>query len=213
MTPFAILLAKGDWDWIVPVVVFAFYAISHIASALGGKGKKPQPPKKNAPAKPAADPAAEFLREAAKRRAEQQAQAKRAARPSPPPPPRPTPKKAPRRLVEQVVEAEVVSAAPTGEGVDEHVKRHLDNREFAERTSHLGHLQDSTQKFGRQIERMFDHKLGTLAVSGADSAAEPVKEVAAAPLASHILDLMTNPENVRQAIVLREIFERPVDRW
>jgi hypothetical protein len=67
------------------------------------------------------------------------------------------------------------------------------------------------QQFDRQLKSKFDHSVGTLA-------SEMAAEVALVPVArdtpaAQIAAMLSNPDGVRQAIVLNEVLQRPTDRW
>jgi hypothetical protein len=83
---------------------------------------------------------------------------------------------------------------------------------IAQQASSLGRrIIAEDQQFDQQLKSKFDHTVGTLA-------SETATEVALVPVAretpaAQIAAMLSNPEGVRQAIVLNEVLRRPTDRW
>ncbi|MBN2022944.1 MAG: hypothetical protein JW809_09120 [Pirellulales bacterium] len=193
-----------------------------------GPAAGPQPVQPARPAPPVQprrgaleDEIGEFLRRAAQQRGGQPQQADVAqprrvvAQQSRPQPPRTL------RPSAQPVEAEIVRG-PVGEGVAQKVAKDLDTTEFKRRTAQLG--QETRQAAARVEERLqhkFDHQLGQLAAkpqkrrkpaapqAAAAAAADALPPTSAAGFAAILSDV----DNVRQAIVLNEILQRPEHRW
>jgi hypothetical protein len=145
----------------------------------------------------------EFLRRAAQRRAARQ------------PPPD-------IEILDTPVDVEIVEAEPVvAEDVATHVAKHLNTREFSERTSHLGeHVGMADDDMDAHLHQKFDHKLGRLGgalksqVSDSDASAyEQPQAAPASSGATEIAKLLRTPQNVRNAIVLSEILTRPEHRW
>ncbi len=173
----------------------------------------------------------EFLRRAAERRRRQMQQQQ--APQQPPqhqPPQRPAPQQqmpqrpAPQEiqyLQPEIVDAEIIEADPfpSHENVAQHVTRHMDMREFTERASHLGEevgLADDNLE--ARLHSTFDHDLGKLAKG--DTATDDFHQsqsqaakTAARSAAANLAAMLTQPQNLRQAIILSEILGRPEDRW
>jgi hypothetical protein len=176
------------------------------------------------------DEVEEFLRRVAQLRAQAEAQA-RAQQQRPgfqppqqqPPPQRMTPP--PARLVpaqEEVVylepaDVEVVDAelAELGDDVGRHVAQHLrGNQEIAAHAQQLGAEVDlADDKLETRLHQTFDHQLGSLRKTASDSAA--VEHVKPAPdvTSSALRSMLTSPAKIRDAIVMAEVLQRPVDRW
>ena len=83
----------------------------------------------------------------------------------------------------------------------------------------MGTLAAGPSDVARHVEDAFAHELGHLH-SGLEKAAdEPAKAAAAKPpergglSARELVVAARDPATIRQAILLREILERPVDRW
>jgi hypothetical protein len=149
----------------------------------------------------------------------------------PPPrrqPPRP-PKRVPRREEPKPVSApsaplvvEVVEAHARRESVAQHVAQSIDSSKFAERATQLSQMQrESDAEFQQHMQRVFQHDVGTLQ-STATEAIGAGEVAAAAPVArsssankpaADIALLLAGRKNIRDAIVLSEILQRPAQRW
>ena len=107
---------------------------------------------------------------------------------------------------------------PSRESVAEHVAETMGthSRTIGEQTSRLGHrIIEDDHQFDVQLKAKFDHTVGTLAprsVTAAEQAAIMAASAVESP-ASQIAAMLSNPEGVRQAIVVNEIIRRPADRW
>ena len=128
----------------------------------------------------------------------------------PAPPARPSSAAAKERSVAQR------TARPEHESVAEHVQEHVDAsmRAIAQHSSQLGQsVIRADEQFDDELHSKFDHELGSLSqrhdkrMSEQEAAPEPKTP------AQQIAAMLTNPEGVRQAIVLNEILRRPADRW
>jgi hypothetical protein len=149
------------------------------------------------------DEIGEFLRRTAKRRGPQ------AAQPAPPP-----------ALEPVLVEPE--RAGPVGGQVDEHVKDFLNTGEFSRRTAQLGgEVAQADEQLGEHLHKVFDHDVSSLAPKPGEVSAQPATaggpapDAATLPLtaAAGFAALLSDMENVRQAIVINEILRRPEERW
>jgi hypothetical protein len=122
-----------------------------------------------------------------------------------------TPASAPRRMPRRPV-----ASRPGPESVAAHVAEHVDAaaRALAERSARLGdRVIQADEQFDVQLKAKFDHRLGTLASErDAGQQERPAAPAADAP-ARQIAAMLADPAGVRQAIVLSEILNRPVDRW
>lgn len=120
-------------------------------------------------------------------------------------------KPAVRRLSETPLDAEVVERARKKESVAEHVEQHLQTTAFEARAAHMvDDLARADREREAHLKKTFEHKVGRLAAGSQESqpAAQPIS-VAPANIAA----MLRNPQNVRDAIVLNEILQRPADRW
>jgi hypothetical protein len=180
------------------------------------------------------DEVEEFLRRAAARRAAAQQQQQRPPAqpqgwtpPPPPPPPRPQPfsqqPSRPATLSEVVMlqpvepmQAEVVDAelAEQPDRLGKYVAQDMrGTEEIAEHVRHLGEEVDqANDKLESHLHQVFDHKLGQLKKSTMEAgAASPSQAARDAPLpgAASIAQLLVDPQNVRNGIILAEILRRP----
>lgn len=107
-----------------------------------------------------------------------------------------------------------IAPKPQHESVAEHVAEHVDAaaRALGRHAAQLGgDVIRADEQFDVQLKAKFDHQLGTLA--SARDAGQPEQPAAAASPAEQIVAMLSDPAGVRQAIVLREILSRPIDRW
>ncbi|MGD0654183.1 MAG: hypothetical protein ABSA16_07570 [Thermoguttaceae bacterium] len=121
------------------------------------------------------------------------------------------------------LQAEVVRERPVGGEVSEHVKKYLDEKQFDERASKLGgEVAAADTKIEQHLKEVFGHGIGKLAAKPGETAAPPTikptdffqDELPALPAAgAGLAALLNNIDNLRQAIVLNEILQRPIDRW
>lgn len=216
---FPALLAAGNADLLQIIVIFVIILISVIGRMLsairqvrppGGAGGAP-PQRRPVPPQ-VADEIGEFLRRSAEARAAEQ-------RPPQPAEPKPI---APRQ---QPVQAEAVADAPVGAQVDEQVKKYLDTQSFNRREQELGkEVAQADQEIDQHLRQVFDHSLSRLETAAGETAAAPAAvespeqaDAAAAVIpdtfATGLLALVTDPDALRQAIVLNEILHRPEERW
>ena len=116
---------------------------------------------------------------------------------------------------------EIVDELPSGKGVAQHVEEYLGSSRLGERVS------EANLKTEAHLHQAFDHQLGRLlpsqkiqnAVDTPQTSTSKGKEgedddvmpdLAAVGSVSKLLE---NANGLRQAIILREILERPVHRW
>jgi hypothetical protein len=118
----------------------------------------------------------------------------------------------------EVVDAELIEQPNR---VAQSVQKHLtSSQQFGQHASQLGErvgLADDV--LDARLHQTFDHKLGRLAQSSGNTLPEAPPEntdtlAASATRAMHpIAQLFGNALSIRNAIMLREILDRPVDRW
>ncbi len=93
----------------------------------------------------------------------------------------------------------------------------IDTEKFEKRAEHLGHL-DADRGLEDHFKDAFAHQLGSLVAVSTDSLATQNRAHAAAAAISGnkqtlpIAALLTGG-NLRNAVILSEIFQRPEDRW
>jgi len=214
----AVLIAAGfDWlEALLPFLFVAFWIVSQVFAVVrrlqGGGRQQPPPlprfdPARDRPRPPqpaagdAADPRsdlekqiAEFLREATGEKKPQPTSKNRepatAARPQPPRVAAPVQRE--QRNVVPPPETTVKPMAatpPMQTGNTETVARHV---------------QDA---FSRELT----HLRGT--ITQEDSQAGGTPRLATLTQAEELMHLLRNPSTIRQVILLREVLDRPVDRW
>jgi hypothetical protein len=87
-------------------------------------------------------------------------------------------------------------------------------RSMVEHSSKLGQtVVDADQQFDARLAARLDHRVGTLDEQHAQRMQDELPVAAVATPASNIAAMLTNPEGIRQAIILNEILRRPADRW
>ncbi|MFP6669958.1 MAG: hypothetical protein VB857_00975 [Pirellulaceae bacterium] len=95
--------------------------------------------------------------------------------------------------------------------VAEHVTDHLDTTEYADRASHLGEeVGEADERLEKHLHEAFDHKLGTLEHEDLDPSSDK-KSSESSP--QGLQQLLRTKSALRNAIILREIIDRPDHRW
>lgn len=137
---------------------------------------------------------------------------------APPPPP-------PRPLVPVVVEAEIIDdedltpiRSPLSK-VAQHVSQHLDTREFAQRADRLGDAtEQADERMQAHLHQAFDHRLGNISASTQSITAavtpEVDDEIKARVASNHpLLSMLRQPQSIRNAIIVSELLQRPLQNW
>ena len=97
------------------------------------------------------------------------------------------------------------------QSVAQHVTDHLDITEYADRASHLGEeVGKADERLEEHLDDAFDHKLGTLEHEDLDSSPE---EKSSESSLQGLQQLLRSQSALRNAIILREIIDRPDHRW
>lgn len=220
MSESVVLIAKGDLEWVkflVPIVAFVIYVLNQLLSGAGKTAKKPmqqpqQRPPRNRPPQgrqDVNDEVRDFLQRASEGKRDMRSQSQE-------------PSRAARRLQKQsleVVDAEAIDEPPTGERVRSHVAQHLNTREFEQRAAQMAQAERTSElALQSHMHKTSDHQLGTLAPAAtADPPRaqddEQVGDSGAPSTAQNFVELLRNPTQVRQAIIMNEILRRPEDRW
>jgi hypothetical protein len=225
-----VLFAAGfDWlEALLPVAFVLFWIVSQIIAVIrrvqggngAGNGRRPQPLPRveppRAPARPLGEEAAdwrgelerqitEFLRESQGRPAEQprdrsaQGRSREKARPprpvaSKPAAERQTPRPTARPAPVPARPASATATAGAGAGL-----------EPATKDAVARHVQDA---FGRPLS----HLEGALVHDAPPMIGDPPTKTAVPP-ADDLVKMFRNPATIRQVILMREVLDRPVDRW
>ena len=111
----------------------------------------------------------------------------------------------------EVVEADLIEIT---DSVSSSVESHMrGTREIADHASRLGAEVDQRDDLvAARLHQTFDHQVGDLLKSTMEAgAASPSAAAREAPLpgAASIAQLLLNPHNVRNAVILNEVLKRP----
>lgn len=236
------LFGANIWTWaeIILGVIFAtIYIFNHLITIAGKQApRRPVRPDPRAQRPPAGRPeaqdeVADFLRRAAEKRGGTKTPEGRPVQERPlqerPVQERIDPRIAEMRAAAQkrqaanrsagsapaeIVEARTVEPLPSSRWPSP-VQSHLDTRELAERVGHLTHVDRSEAAFQAHLQSL-DHQVGRINESGAGqpaTAADAGPQTIGAPANEVFAALLSDPQSLRQAIILNEIMDRPVERW
>lgn len=122
-----------------------------------------------------------------------------------------------------VVDAEVVSAEVIDD-VARQAGRSLENQAFDQRAAQLGEeTAQADDRLEARLHQTFDHQLGRLqqtSAAGPQATARSATDVAASvttaagnEMLAFLVDALRSPQQVRQAIILSDILQRPEHRW
>lgn len=215
------LIAAGFDENLVRVIIFlviaAVYGINYLIKALRSI-------QKNVNQRPVMPEQVE-ARQQLQRELEQfvrKARGESAARSQPTPPPAPAPEKKKRRRLasetppgngERPTPAQAANDAKRHRVVESRLEQHIDTSRFDQRAKQLTHIEQEAEQMDQQVHRTFDHQLGALDVSRAPVSETPPEVVPTVAVANPLIDMLRDPQSVRHAIVLQEIFTRPEHRW
>ena len=211
-----ILSAINGGDLIKILMIIVFVVVPVIGKILSKLKALPPPKGAVRPARPAASGAVQNEIEDFLRRANQK-RGSAGNRPQRPKPMR-------TASAEKPVRAEVVRDRPVGGEVERHVKKYLDEEEFVRRTEKLGEeVAEADDKIERHLKSVFDHSVSKLANTPGETASPPNAKLAdtapqislATPsiAAADVAALFGNPLSIRQAVIISEILNRPLERW
>ena len=231
-----VLFAAGfDWlEALLPFLFVAFWIVSQVFAVfrrLQGGGRQQPPPRprfdpvrdRPRPPQPAGKDAAdqrsvlekqiaEFLREATGEKKSQPTMQKSepgaATRPQPPRPER-------RADADRRAPQTPRAAAPVRR--EREPKKNAVTRESAARITETAPQQPQSQSesVARHVQDAFSRELTHLrgAITQDEPQAGAAPRTSAPTQAEELMHLLRNPVTVRQVILLREILDRPVDRW
>jgi len=205
---FAGLLAAGDGEAIIGLIIFLITIVSWAVNQVTNKKRK-VPPVANRPRPPVRprdqklqEEISIFMQEAAGRKPG----ANRPARPgaaATAPPKRPlAAAKPPARRSKPGAEIASRQAPVTGtlgSGVQQHLSEYMANKV----------TQQAQQRLAPRVDEKIAQDLGAPVTTGAARRAEPAAIDMAAPRGDKIADALRNPASLRQAIVLNMILARP----
>jgi predicted flap endonuclease-1-like 5' DNA nuclease len=229
------VLAANDWlTALVPIVIAVIYLINHLLSAMKSttRNKPPRRPPETAerslrptqkqPGPPAGGQSQlnaeieQFLKRAGDRPRREPA-----LTPPPKTPQAKTPKRTPPKSAsrEQPLDAETVERSDFS-SVGASVEKHLANRGFTQRAEHLADdIVRADQEMEQHLQKAFSRRVGTLGGETAKTSSTPVTDVEPVPAAPRspaadaLGSLLSNPQNIKQAVILNEILQRPEHRW
>lgn len=241
-TPSSPLFAAGfDWlEALLPFLFVAFWIISQVFAVLRRIGGGPQPPARIDRPRPQPRPAGdvrselekqieEFLRQSSGDRSRRPAPQAEPARPASAParpatdPVRPAAEPVVRRPTPATPPAQPPrpTASPSKTARTERERPAVGSRE-ARRTvrpatiapaSAAAPLPSAAETVARHVQDAFSHDLaharGGLAHEA--TAAEPAQQPGT--LAAELAEMLRSPAATRRAVLLREVLDRPVDRW
>jgi hypothetical protein len=159
----------------------------------------------------------EFLKMAAQRRRDAAARAQTTPPAAPPPTPaqpaQPVQRKPSKKTRQPPVilgEDDVEVIPPRRESVSKHVQQHINTGRIKQRVRRLGaEVGQADEKLEARLHDTFDHQVGHLtqpSISPDDSVAQGK---AASRARQAQLAFLSSPQNLRQAIILSEILQRP----
>lgn len=230
------LLAAGFGQEWVELIIFGLAFIFWLLGKVFGVQQQPPArrpgqglprPPQAAPGDPLQSEIEEFLRRASGRK---DGGAAAARNPNQPQPAKvrtaavnPAARK-PRPIQPNAAKPKSVVAAPpalpdTPEGIDEHVKQYLSTSDFDRRRAQLSSIDRKEREFDQQVNQTFAHEVGhlrgsSIAVAGeapVTSAAPPEPQLANTQ--NSLAKLLSSPANLKSAVVLNEILQRPSHRW
>ena len=216
MIRFEPLLADAEWFKLAAFgVAFVIYVINHLVSAArkAQQRQAARPPvAAEQPASPARqqlnDELNDFLRKAGDKRQN--------APPQPAPQPRPANYRSQSRK-QKKQSAPVLDAQVVEEPLAKRkVKSSIVSRSLDQRAQSLAHLPHVESRLEQQVQQKFAHKVGHLTGHSEPIVTAPTTSTVhptSAPGAARLLQVLANPQNVRDAIVLGEILQRPEHRW
>ena len=115
----------------------------------------------------------------------------------------------PAKEVQQPPAAKVHELAE--EGVAQHVTNHLDTTGYADRASHLGEeVGEVGERLEEHLHEAFDHQIGSLKHENLDASSDK-KSSESSP--QGLQQLLRSKSAIRNAIVFREIIDRPKHLW
>jgi hypothetical protein len=122
------------------------------------------------------------------------------------------PRNAPVRQHPELVDAEIIEAEPVRQDVLSRIAPavHSGAGDQSAQQNISGHRADERAEIG--IHERFDQQLSQIGDSAYDQTSE-AKTQASQSSTSWIAHMFRDASNTRQAILLKEILSRPVDRW
>jgi len=230
-----VLLAAGfDWlEALLPVAFVLFWIISQVINVIrrvqGGNGRRPQPLPRveppRAPARPPADDAADWRGELEQQIAEflRESQGRPAERPQEKPAPRPTAagerrgdRPAQSRGRDKPRSARPVANKPATERPTTRPTVRPAPAATHAATGPAGTTPAAQDSVARHVQDAFAHPLSHLESSLVHDAPPMIGDPATKPAVAatnEFVRMLRNPATIRQVVLMREVLDRPVDRW
>lgn len=162
----------------------------------------------------------EFLRKAAERRAQKQAQRRQPVQSPPPTPSQPLaqqPPSPPQASSQRPAPAPVrtVQQPSVANRPSEMQAKRVGSNRVGQLSSASDNVDQADERMSQHLHQAFDHSLGDISAPSTATTADDRSGASAATenLAAEVLALLRDPQQVRKAIVLREILDRPEHRW
>src|SRR5262249_50884243 len=104
---------------------------------------------------------------------------------------------------------------PLGAGVARYVEEQLRGvKALGEHAQHLGaEVAQADAKMEQHLAQKFVHQVGALAAQATATTPNQPSAPARSPMAQELLNMLSRPGGVRQAVVASEILRRPEERW
>ncbi len=131
----------------------------------------------------------------------------------------------PRRMARPVEEVIIEADVMPEEGIQSRIQSSINTSDFDERAERLGdHVEQADDTMEARLRGKFDHSVGNLSTTptsvvtsdvtpAPEEAAAQQEKVAANARVASLVARLRSPQGMRDAIVLREILERPDQRW
>lgn len=116
-----------------------------------------------------------------------------------------------RKEVVQRQQGANVKAAP--EYTNRRLERQLLSQADAEEGGGASSKKEPTSEFVSRAEKIFDHEVGNLDKSPSFAGIQAARPQVAMSVVEPIFELFRDPQRLAQAFILREILDRPSDRW
>ena len=109
-----------------------------------------------------------------------------------------------------IIEAEVIEEVQVISPLKSTIKPRVSTQQIADHAEHLGHrVGAASQQAEERIHEKFDHDVGRFDQSQQRFSESQPQGSKKSVAGGNLAQLFANPENLRQAIIMREILERP----
>ena len=218
-----VVLAAGlDWlEGLLPLLFVLFWIVSQVVNVfrnVAGRGqqRRPQPVEQIRRPRPEAEPV-EAVRADLERQIEEflTQRAEHRGKPAPGPvriPPRPQTPPRPQPMRAKTEKSRPATPPSRGESVIAETITKTQSRQPS--AAQLGSLGSHGGDIARHVRDAFADDLGHRPSRLPAPAVAATEQAAARPAAAHdLVMLLRDPAALRQLFIVREVLERPVDRW